>query len=565
LNLNIFIEQAEYIASEEFQKWAVEHPEEETIVRKLSQGGAKLLIGPRGSGKTTLMLKTFYKLCSPQNISNTKSSLPIYVNFKSSLKIEPIYKSNANAVYWFNQWILFKIYQGLFGTLEELAVETPDLMKFTRKSIDKIINNIEFRHVELLKSEDLITLEDLEEEIQKVLTHLNKSHCVLLLDDAAHAFSADQQRDFFEFFRQIKSKLISPKAAVYPGVTIYSSTFHVGHDAEEIDVWIKPDSTGYTDFMLGLLERRLPEQVYKEFLKKKDLIELVAYASFGMPRAFLNMMRDFYKEENDEEKSRSSLSRKGVSSALSESFKQTMGIYSSLKVQLPTYEKFIVTGESLFSKMVDLIKNYNKGKETNAQSVSLAISRPIPVELSKVLGFFQYAGLIMPKGEVSKGGEGVYELYMVHYASLIDRNAFVGKKSIGTQELIESLRIRNSHLFKKVTPQILLGTDDISSLFPLSLPPCHKCRTPRNNEHAKFCPNCGALLKSVSVFESLISNDIDKLPLTVRRVQSIKQHSKIKTVKDILMDLDNSELRKVPQIGPHWAKQIYSYAEEFIV
>jgi hypothetical protein len=84
------------------------------------------------------------------------------------------------------------------------------------------------------------------------------------------------------------------------------------------------------------------------------------------------------------------------------------------------------------------------------------------------------------------------------------------------------------------------------------------------NEVAKFCLNCGAQLKGVSVFDSLIAQDISALPLTETRVQRIHEHSRLRTVKDILMDYDYRELRGVPRIGPYWAERIYAYAEEFI-
>ena len=115
---NIFIEQAEYINEVLFRKWNIDHPDEEVIVKKLSQGGAKLITGPRGCGKTTLMLKTYYKLCSQKR----GSTLAIYVNFKTSLKIEPLYRKNINASYWFNQWLLLKIYQGLYKTLDNINI-----------------------------------------------------------------------------------------------------------------------------------------------------------------------------------------------------------------------------------------------------------------------------------------------------------------------------------------------------------------------------------------------------------------------------------------------------------
>ncbi|MNC59775.1 hypothetical protein D3C75_1096060 [compost metagenome] len=96
------------------------------------------------------------------------------------------------------------------------------------------------------------------------------------------------------------------------------------------------------------------------------------------------------------------------------------------------------------------------------------------------------------------------------------------------------------------------------------MPPCNICKTPRVSENAKFCSNCGAVLKEASVFENIINQDINVLPITKARAENIKKHSNIRTVKDILMDHDNSELQSVAMIGPHWCQRIKSYAEEVI-
>ncbi|MDR3565532.1 MAG: hypothetical protein P4N59_29410 [Negativicutes bacterium] len=556
---NIFVEQAEYIAIDAFRQWNIEHPDETVIIRKLSQSGAKLITGPRGSGKTTLLLKTYYKLCN----STENHSVPVYVNFKSSLKIEPLYRKNSNAVYWFNQWLLFKIYQGIYKTLNDMGFDgQPNYLRYKKQDVDSFISKIELGTIDTIKGDIGLTISILEEEIQKVLQQLGKNHCVLLLDDAAHAFSSEQQRDFFDFFRQIKSRHISPKAAIYPGVTTYSSTFHVGHDAEEIDIWIKPESVGYLDFMIGLLKQRLPAEVFDILIAKIDLLEILCYTAFGIPRALLNMVQTFYKEED---KNEVKYDRTAVLKAVRNCLNQSMSIYLSLSNKLPIYEKFITNGELIFTRILDAIKEYNKGKSETEQTVVIAINKPLPAELSKVLSFFQYSGLLMPRGDLSKGNKGVYELYSVHYAALVERNAFVAKKSITTMNLAISLKKRNAHSLKRVTPNSLIGTEDVADFFPLSLPPCQVCGAPRVSEHAKFCLECGSQLKIASIFESLIKNDISVLPLTSRRVNAIKKHSLIRTVKDILMDNGNKELRKVPQIGPHWAKEIISYAEEYLV
>jgi ABC-type iron transport system FetAB ATPase subunit len=558
---NLFVEQAEYLEPEWFEAWTTEHPEEGSILRKLSQSGAKLLTGPRGSGKTTLLLKAHSRMLREEH----GAALPIYVNFKSSLKLEPLYKSNANAVYWFNQWMLLKVYQGLFATLTELRCPFPDSLRLTQVDADHVAGQLELGQTQLDGIQgSALDIPGLETDIRQVLEILGRTRCVLLLDDAAHAFSAEQQRDFFDFFRQVKSRTISPKAAIYPGVTIYSSTFHVGHDAEEINVWLNPHSAGYVPFLLSLLERRLPADVYKTLASDSELIKLACYASFGMPRAFLNMVRSFYRISEEKPRYDVMFNRTNVLAAIKEVSENTMSVFRSLQVKLPLYAEFVNTGEKLYGQAVDTVKNYNKEKPVDRQSVMIAIQRPLPPELIKVLGFFQYSGLLMPRGEVSRGEKGVFELYALHYAALIERNALLGKRSVSVSEYVEAIERRHPHEFTRVNPRTLVGTSDFSEAFPLSLPPCQVCRTPRVSEAARFCLNCGAQLKSISAFDSIVSRLIEELPLTETRIARIKENSSIKTIKDILMDHENRELRKVPRIGPYWAQRIYAYAEEYI-
>jgi hypothetical protein len=558
-----FIEQAEYLEPNLFMAWTTEHPEEELILRKLTQTGAKLITGPRGSGKTTLLLKAFYMLLN----DNRSGALPIYVNFKSSLKLEPLYRNNANAVFLFNQWLLLKLYQGIYSSLSEMQIDAPKDLLYSKKLVDRVAGQLELGQVDNIHSDQLaLDVNIITEEIAKLLDYLDKSRCILLFDDAAHAFSTEQQRDFFDFFRQIKSRIISPKAAIYPGVTIYSSTFHVGHDAEMIDIWMDPQSEQYIPFLFSLLEKRLPLQVFLELKKSEEMLKLVCYASFGMPRTLLNMVRTFFTETEEEEtiSYKINFNRKRVMSAIKNGIDNTTGLFRSLQVKLPLYANFIKNGEVVFFEAVESIKKYNRGKDVGHQSVSVAIQKPLPSELSRVMGFFQYSGLVMPMREVSRGEKGVFELFALHYASLIDRNALLGKKSVNIGEFVEAFSSRHPHEFTRVSPKTLVRSSDFSSLFSLSLPPCHVCATPRINEHARFCLHCGTQLKSISSFESIVSRDISELDLTQRRVQSIKQNSRIRTIKDVLMDHEFTELRGVPQIGPKWAQRIYAYAEESI-
>ena len=387
------------------------------------------------------------------------------------------------------------------------------------------------------------------------------SSCVLLLDDAAHAFSKEQQYDFFEFFRNIKSREISPKAAIYPGVTNFSASFHVGHDAEEINVWIKVTDDDYIEFMTKLLQKRFPAEIFLQLTKDKDLLNLICYSSFGIPRALLNIVHNLWKGKKSVEMD---CSRNGILKSIRQVNGLFMNIYKSLEEQLPIYKEFVKKGDGIYETLLESLKQYNKEKDFFNQAVEVGIKKPIPVELDKVFNFLQYAGLLMYARELSRGENGRYAIYIINYGFLIEKNVFGGRTNIKNVELATALKTRNMHEYKRFTIESLLGEGDIRDMFPFSLPPCPKCHTPRISADTKFCSECGEKLVTPSLFEELVKNDISKLPLTSHRVETIKQNSTIRTIRDILMDKDHKELRGVPQVGAYWTSRIFSYAEEYI-
>jgi energy-coupling factor transporter ATP-binding protein EcfA2 len=558
MNSEVFIEQAEYLSFNSFNEWSANMQNESAIIKKLSQSGAKLITGPRGCGKTTLLLKVYNKL-----IRDAKSTtLPVYVNFKSSLKLEPLYKNTINATYWFNQWIQCKVLYGLYEAIKEFDKK---LISDTKsENILQILNNLENGKVTDLEDKE-ISIQKVIDEINNQISIINKLKCVLLLDDAGHAFSSEQQHDFFEFFREIKTKTISPKAAVYPGVTSYSSAFHIGHDAEEIDVWIKPGSTGYLDFMHSLLKSRFGNETYNKLNSNKYLLNLMCYASYGIPRSLLNMISEFASSDNDDENEINiKLTNKDVLSAIKNNFDKTFNIYDSLRLKLPMYANFVSNGSKIYESFIGILKEFNKNSSIHKQSSIIALQRPLSSDLTKVIGFFQYAGLVSNVGISSRGNKGIYELYELHYSAIVERNIFFSSRGINIENYCTSFEFRPNHYYPRHSEKSILNHIKDNLDFSLSLPECSSCKTPRISEESKFCSNCGAKLKSLSIFESIVQQEIENLPITKNRANSIKSNSEIKTIKDILMDTDNKKLFSVHMIGKFWAKKIKNYAEEFI-
>jgi energy-coupling factor transporter ATP-binding protein EcfA2 len=344
-----FVEQAEYIEEKAFAALSAVHPAEDSIVRRLSVGGAKLLVGPRGCGKTTLMLKAFYGLLRDSE-SNT---LPVYVNFKISLKLEPLYINTPNATFWFRLWLNLKIYEGVYDAVEQSArYEIPADLP-TRTEINSLLSAIEAGQINAAKADDIFGMSGLSQSVSRVLAKNKLIRCVLLLDDAAHAFSPRQQEDFFEFFRQIKSREISPKAAIYPGITTHSPTFHVGHDAEQIDVWIRPDTGAYLDFMRSLAAKRFNGELPRTFRSTPENLDFLAYTSFGIPRSFLNMLRSVYHQEA--RTGSAGIDRRKLLDIAKQSRELAHNVYDSLAYKLPAYRRFVESGREIYQRVLSLL------------------------------------------------------------------------------------------------------------------------------------------------------------------------------------------------------------------
>lgn len=558
--LDLFIEQAEYIPRELFEEWTVHHLHEKSIINKLKQSGAKLLVGPRGCGKTTLMLKAYYS-------ANENHTFGVYINYKSSLKLEPLYKQGSTAHFWFNQWLLHKIACGIFESIlenyeeEELYNKLNNFLEFNK--VKNFIDSIEIGKIDKEDFETL-TIERIVEAIELCLEYLKINRCIILLDDAAHAFSSQQQQDFFELFKKLRRKNISPKAAVYPGVTKYSLNFHIGHDAEEINVWITPNNQEYINFMHNILMSRFSEEQYKTLCEDRNLIDLICYASYGIPRNLLNIISSLFLEDKSNIDP-SKLNIKSVNKSIKNSFEQTFEIYKSLKYKLPIYSNFVESGTKIYEILLEIIKQYNK-KSDQTPTSAIGIAQPMPSEIKKIFEFFQYSGLVVNVSESSRGTKATYEIFQLSATAIISKNVFFNERTFHKEKYCLAFEKNQYRNYPRYQYNTVLEKADITleSNMGLALPACNTCGAPRISSDAKFCSECGTRLTESSVFESIVNQDIDVLPLTKTRVRNIKTKSKIRTIKDILMDHDNSELMKVDMIGAFWCKRIKSYAEEVI-
>jgi hypothetical protein len=551
---SIFEERAENLSREELWAWTAEGERDKGLLKKLKGPGAKLLSGPRGSGKSTLLRKAFFELIEEGQ------ALPVYVNFSRSLALEPLFHKQANALQLFRQWVVYRITVGVSDSLHVMGAALPDGLE--------ILSNVGGQFIHALETgappsvpERLISPSELLLLLEAWAADIGRARCVLLLDDAAHAFSPDQQREFFEIFRSLRSRSVSAKAAVYPGITSYSPFFHVGHEAELLQAWYEPDSDEYLATMRSVADKRLPERFLRRLEKREEIVDYLALASFGIPRGFLNMLSFFLGiEEGPGERP----TRRKAEHAVEIHAESVRNIFHALKAKIPRYKRFIDVGSELERAAVAALRKYNQGKEVGTgKTPILAIAEPLGQELERILAMAEYAGLVRKLTPVSRGIKGTFQRYSLHYAIVMSENALALGRSFLLASVIQSLSKTDAHAFVRTQGSSLLGIN-FESRCTLDLAPCPRCGTPRPSQDARFCIRCGSELKEVSLYEELVKSSIDLLPLTPKKISGLKQHTSIRTIQDILLDEEATEIRKVPYVGPIWASRIRNAAQEYV-
>ncbi|SDC19539.1 hypothetical protein SAMN05216345_101881 [Cupriavidus sp. YR651] len=551
--VSIFEERAENLSKVELENWTCLSIAEQQVLDKLKGPGAKLLSGPRGSGKSTLLRRAYFELCKERR------AFPVYVNYSRALALEPLFQTRANALELFRQWIFAKLLLGISDSAKDLN------LKLASTFTDYIEKARTFVHqLEVGKTPEAppfsIGPSQMLELLRSISTSAGVARSVLLLDDAAHAFSLRQQQEFFEVFRELRSRYVSAKAAIYPGITSFSPNFHVGHEAEVLEAWLDPAAPSYLGTMRDIARLRIPSSILDTLGTGKDeYIDLVSLASFGLPRGFLNMLSSIL----DEIQKGATGIRKIVLDAISVHAESVDAVFHNLALKLPRFSHYVEIGEEFHRSARNALRNFNAHKTVENKAVILALATPYANELEKVIKMLEYSGLVRKQGDLSKGVKGQYQRYSLHYASLISSTSLALGRSYRIADLSGSLQSRSAHALVKIKAETLLGKD-YSKRCVLALPPCANCGTPRAAENQRFCMHCGAELANASVYTELLKAPIDRLPLPQAKIDAIKQHTNIRTVQDLITDDEQTLRKQGSYIGPIWSQRIKNVAEEFV-
>lgn len=535
----------EDLKQREIQDKFVETGKDRENIEYLKKKTPIILSGSRGTGKT-MLLKMAEKEMDDK--FDEDRILPVFVSFSKAIFVD-IDKD----ILYFKQWMLSKImfelriklkkhgigitqpsiFGSLFGCNDETDELTDKLNTFIsimeetwrRKDGDA---NEKLQEVFGVEPDRIGVISDVDyfkKLIEELCEYYNIERVVLLFDEACHNFIPIQQREFFTFFRDLRTPYISCKAAVYPGITSYG-TFQAFHDAEIRKVERDISDKDYVSNMREMVRNQLGEDVYKIFESNGDNFDALIYAASGNPRL---MLKSIYTASNELK----SLNTTNTNNTIKQFYRTNIwNEHTKLGEIYTGYKPLIDWGRAFIEDKV-LEETYNKNKKRlkegdYSQTIFFAINRNAPEIVKKAMKILEYSGIVTLHTEGTKVRTEILDRYQLNFGIVL---AAETKETPVKRykEIINHLSIKlyteygeNSPAYGNVTGIVLNGNTE----------------------------------KSSSVLKSILDSKIEKLDLTRFQMETLKDSGFV-TIGDVLKGCED-DLQRAYGIGPVRARRIFN-------
>ena len=288
-----FIFRTEDIKLEDILDLYVETSKDKRVVDLLKSANPIILEGSRGTGKSFLLRIAEAQLTKT---FQTDRILPVYLSFVKSSLLQ------TDDPQQFLRWMMAKLCSRTLRTLylQGLLVQThpalsilsggKDLLSSIETPIEKVAMAFEEsykRPGQSVDSSGIPTVEDFKDAIEDICRSRNLKRIAFFIDEAAHIFRPEQQRQFFTLFRDLRSPFITCNAAVYPGVTAYGQTFQSGHDALTEQINRDVLDKDYLKNMREIVFKQADSDLMADITTHGENFTALAYAVSGNPRLLL--------------------------------------------------------------------------------------------------------------------------------------------------------------------------------------------------------------------------------------------------------------------------------------
>lgn len=293
-----FFYRTEDIKPDEVGTYFAETVQDRLAINAIKGRNPAIIVGSRGVGKSFLLRVAQNEMLSA---FPKERVFPVYVSFVRSSLIK------SGDEHQFRNWMLARLCSVAIRSLEKagllggvpasigLLAGEKVTAKLGPTKIEAIAQAYEdsYRHpAEVIDASAVPSIEDFKDAFEDLSDRLNIDRFCFLIDEAAHIFLPEQQRQFFTMFRDLRSHCLSCNAAVYPGVTSFGETFQPNHDATVVHIDRDVLDSKYVENMREIVEKQADSTTQRRIAKNGKNFAVLAYACSGNPRILLKTLAE---------------------------------------------------------------------------------------------------------------------------------------------------------------------------------------------------------------------------------------------------------------------------------
>lgn len=498
----------ESIKDDDITSLAVKNENDKKIINSLLSSEPCLLEGSRGTGKSFLMKVTQI------NLEKKESTLSIFISFNISSLI------NTSDDLQFYHWMLAKTLRALMNKLRKVGLSISNYSKSlisndssgdeetiekNLKHIVKLFENSYNQQNTNVNTEKLPDIEDVKEAIQEICSENKLDRVYFFFDEAAHVFRPEQQRQFFNLFKDLRSPYITCNAAIYPGVTHFGDSFEPIHDCiyEVLERNIADDD--YLEYFKKMVLKQADPNLKKSILTQVELFNTLALSSGGNPRILLKTIQEMNKFNTTE-----------ANRVIKDFYRSKIwSEHTELGEKYKGHQPLIDWGRDFLEKSViqAMVKN-------EKSSIYFWINKNVPETVKESLRLLTYTGIIRKIDTAIRSHGDLGNRYEVKYGCII---------------ALES----NPHSYSKD----LFAKRDIRRFVEFGN---------NNKEYDKIQNLSTSILENDQYresLESMLNKPIDVLSLTKWQKERLKD-SGFYTIKDLYGLKENELIEKIYNVGP---------------
>lgn len=418
-----FFLRTEDIRVDEIQDYFVETERDRVIIEALKGRNPVIVVGSRGVGKSFLLRIAQGELAKEFPVHRV---FPVYLSFsKSSLLQTPDDEQ-------FKHWMLAKLSSAIVRSLSKaglLASIPPSLTVLAGQKVDAQLQKTRVEAIaeayenswrepdSRIDTSIIPSTDALKEALEDLCDDLDIRRFVLLIDEAAHVFLPEQQRQFFTLFRDLRSPYLTCNAAVYPGVTAFGDTFQPVHDATMLSIERSVSSSDYVRNMREIVERQADSTLLTRIEKYGQNFSVLAYASSGNPRVLLKLVARAPRMTSQQ-----------VNEVIREYFRTDVwSEHSTLAERYIGHKDIIDWGRNFIEGDVlpDLkVKNAQYLLDDKSSSCYIWIHRDAPAVVREALRILAYTGIVSEQDAGIKASRGeIGSRYMINLGCIFSQES----------------------------------------------------------------------------------------------------------------------------------------------